>query len=146
MLDIYRIRTRIQEIRKRILELEKQYKGIVKSKFIKDTRLIAAAERNLQVAIQACLDIANHIVAALGFERPVEATTEVFNTLGNEGVIPESFVGTMKKMIGYRNILVHGYLIVDPNKTHEYIQHKLVDFSTFAKHIERFIEKFEKKQ
>ena len=145
MLDIYRIRTRIQEIRKRVLELEKHYKEIAKKKFVKDTRLTAAAERNLQVAIQACVDIANHIIAALGLERPVKETTEVFNTLGSERIIPESFVGTMKKMTGYRNILVHGYLTVDPNKTYGYIQDNLGDFSTFAKHIEKFIEKFEKK-
>lgn len=146
MLDTYRIRTRIQEIRKRILELERHYKEVSKEKFVKDERLTAAAERNLQVAIQACLDIANHIVAALGLERPVEETAEVFNALGNEKVIPESFVGTMKKMTGYRNILVHGYLIVDPNKTYEYIQDNLQDFSEFTKHIEKFIEKFEKKK
>lgn len=146
MLDTYRIRTRIQEIRKRVLELEKHYKGISKEKFVKDERLTAAAERNLQVAIQACLDIANHFVAALGLERPVEETAEVFNTLGNEGIIPESFVETMKKMTGYRNILVHGYLIVNPNKTYEYIQNNLGDFSIFVKHIEKFIEKFEKKK
>lgn len=146
MLDIYRIRTRIQEIRKRVLELERSYKGIPKEKFIKDAKLTAAAERNLQVAIQACLDIANHIVAALGLERPVEETAEVFNALGNEKVIPESFVDTMKKMTGYRNILVHGYLIVNPHKTYGYIQDNLGDFSIFSKHIEKFIEKFEKKK
>jgi len=146
MLDIYRIRTRIQEIRKRVLELERQYKGISKEKFIKDAKLTAGAERNLQVAIQACIDISNHIVAALSLERPVEETSEVFNTLGNEGIIPQEFVDAMTKMTGYRNILVHGYLIVDSNKTHEYIQNHLKDFSTFAEHIEKFIEKFEKKK
>lgn len=146
MLDIYRIRTRIQEIRKRVLELENNYKGITKEKFVKDGMLTAAAERNLQVATQACIDIANHIVATLGLERPVEETAEVFNTLGNEGILPEGFVNTMKKMTGYRNILVHGYLIVDPNKTYDYIQNNLADFSTFTKHIEKLIEKTEKKK
>lgn len=145
MLDIYRIRTRIQEIRKRVLELEKNYKEITKERFVKDSRLTAAAERNLQVATQACIDIANHIVATLGFDRPVEETSEVFDTLGNEGIIPESFVNTMKKMTGYRNILVHGYLIVDANKTYDYIQNNMEDFSIFAKHIEKFIGKIEKK-
>ena len=146
MLDIYRVRTRIQEIRKRVIELEKDYKGLAKEKFVKDAKITAAAERNLQVAIQACIDIGNHIVAALGLERPVEETAEVFNALGNEEIIPEDFVDTMKKMTGYRNILVHGYLVVDANKTYEYIQNNLGDFSAFAEHIEIFIEKFEKKK
>lgn len=70
MLDTYRIKIRIAEIRKRLNILHRDFKGIPEDQMVKDEALNAAAERHLQIAIQACIDIANHIIAALGLEKP----------------------------------------------------------------------------
>ena len=141
MLDTHRIRTRVEEIRKRILLLEQDFKTVPKEKFIDDEALNAAAERHLQVAIQACIDIANHLVSALGLERPKEETAEVFVTLSKENIIPANFVGTLDKIVGYRNVVVHDYLELDRNITYDNIQYHLLDLSKFAKYIEQFLEK-----
>lgn len=140
MLDTHRISTRIKEIRKRLLQLEK-FKQTSEEDFVRDDRLNAASERNLQVAIQACIDIANHIVASLGLDRSFKETAEVFGTLAKEKIIPEDFVPTMEKMTGYRNVVVHDYLEVDRHLTYENIKEHLPDLSKFAKHIEEFMEK-----
>ncbi|OGD92419.1 hypothetical protein A2697_00945 [Candidatus Curtissbacteria bacterium RIFCSPHIGHO2_01_FULL_41_44] len=141
MLDTYRIRARIKEIRKRITTLDKNFKGIPQEQFLQDETANAAAERNLQIAIQACLDIANHIVAALGLERPIKETAEAFVSLAQEKIIPETFVDTMVKITGYRNILVHGYLDVNRHITYDNIRNHLVDLSKFARYIENFLER-----
>ncbi|OGD86205.1 hypothetical protein A2164_02025 [Candidatus Curtissbacteria bacterium RBG_13_35_7] len=141
MLDTYRIRTRIKEIRKRLTILNKYFQHLPEDKLTRDERLNAEAERHLQIAIQASLDIANHIVAALGLDRPAKETSEAFYSLASEGIIPDKFVNNMVKITGYRNILVHGYLDVDRHQTYINIQKHLSDLSVFAKHIENFLEK-----
>ncbi len=146
MLDTHRIRTRTDEIRKRLLVCEKNFRAIPEAKFLRDGQLNAAAERNLQVAIQACIDIANHLVAALGLERPSKEPADVFDTLAKEKIIPERFLETMRKMVGYRNVVVHNYLVVDRNVTYDIIQNRLPDLSKFAKYIEEFLEKTSKKK
>ena len=39
-------------------------------KFLKDKILIGSAKYYLQVSVECCLDIANHIIAAEGFRAP----------------------------------------------------------------------------
>lgn len=145
MLDIHRIQIRTKEIRRRILILEKQYQKISEDEFVGDLEKNANAERHLQIAIQACIDIANHIVAVLGLHHPMKETADVFFSLAEEDIIPKDFAKVMKKMTGYRNILVHGYLEVNPHKTYSYIQSQLPDLSKFLLYIEEFLEKQEKK-
>ena len=141
MLDTYRIKTRLEEIRKRILILEKDFKKIPEEKLIVDENLYASAERHLQVAIQACLDIANHLVAALGLERPKKEAGETFITLAKERIIGQNLAKIMKKVVGYRNILVHEYLEVERHQTYLNIQNGLKDIAEFAQEIEKFLEK-----
>lgn len=145
MLDSHRVRTRIKEIRKRLTILDKNFKNLSEDELIGDEVLNAAAERSLQIAIQACIDIANHIVASLGLERPAKETAEAFFSLADEDIIPKNFVNTLVKITGYRNILVHGYLDVDRHQTYINIQKHLPDISKFAKYIEIFLEKQTKK-
>ena len=141
MLDISRTRTRIREIRKHLEILEKYFKGLSEKELIKDDRLNAEAERHLEIAIQACIDIANHIIASYGLIRPEKEASEAFTSLAKEDIIPEDFVDTMVKMTAYRNVIVHGYLDVDRRITYDNIQNHLVDISQFAKYIEEFLEK-----
>ena len=141
MLDTYRTKTRIKEIRKRVTFLDKNFKPIHENRFIKDDRLNAEAERHLQIAIQAAIDIANHIVAALGLDRSFRETAEVFASLAKENIIPPEFIDAMVKITGYRNILVHGYMDVNRKITYENIQKHLPDLAKFAQYIEKFLEK-----
>lgn len=141
MLDTYKIQTRIEEMRKRICLLEKDFKKIPEDKLITDENLYASAERHLEVAIQASLDIANHIVAALGLERPKKEAGETYLSLAKEKIISQNLAKTMKKVLGYRNILVHEYLEVERHQTYLNIQEGFKDLVRFAKEIEQFLEK-----
>jgi len=42
-------------------------------------------------------------------------------------------------MAGLRNILVHEYLRVDTGKLHDYLQHRLTDFTEFIAHIQLYL-------
>ena len=146
MLDTYRVKTRIEEIRRRLQILEKDFKSLPEEKLVTDENLYAAAERHLEVAIQACLDIANHLISSLGLERPQKEASEVFFTLAKEGVVPSDLAQVMKLVVGYRNIVAHEYLDVERHFTYKYIQEGLPDLAKFAKEIEKFLQEFSQKK
>lgn len=90
-------------------------------------------ERNLQVAAQACIDIANHIIADKGYRTP-QGYADSFVVLQEEGIIPIELADKMKMVAGFRNILVHDYLEIDNEIVYQSLNH-LQDFGEFAKCI-----------
>src|SRR3989344_308324 len=145
MLDTSRIAERLSLIRWNSRILERDYKDQPKDRFFKDEMFNASAERLLQTAIQACIDISNHIIASLGLKKPKEDTAETFRILYKEGILPEDFAKTMVSITGYRNVLVQGYLDVDKEETYKNINFHLDDLAQFAKYIEDFLERYETK-
>ena len=100
----------------------------------KDVREARFVEHTLQVAIQAALDAASHVVAD---ERLGEPSTyrELFAMLERAGYLPEALSGELEKMAGFRNILVHGYDAVDLNVVKDIVAHRLDDLERFAERI-----------
>ena len=145
MLDTYRIERRIKEVHKRVKFLVDEYRNLTEEEFVKDDMINASAERNLQVAIQACIDIANHIVASLGLDKKFDSTAEVFYELVDNGILDGDFANKMASITGYRNVLVDAYLDVQRKITYDNIQNRLSDLSEFAKYIEEFLGRYEKK-
>jgi uncharacterized protein YutE (UPF0331/DUF86 family) len=96
------------------------------------------AERNFQVAAQACIDVANHIVAARGLRTP-EGYGDSFVVLSEEGIIPAEVAFKMKAVAGFRNVLVHDYLEINVRTVYENLQ-KLEDLAEFAEHIGRLLD------
>jgi len=100
------------------------------------------AERSLQITIECCHDIANHIISAFQMERP-DRYESVFNILGENGVVPKGFVETLVSMAKFRNLLVHEYLDIKLDRVYEILQQKSSDFEKFAKYVVSFLEKME---
>ncbi|MFQ3289165.1 MAG: hypothetical protein ACI93V_001388 [Alteromonadaceae bacterium] len=71
-----------------------------------------AAERSLQILIEACIGIAKHWSYALNKTAPADAYS-AFEKLSQLGV-SDIDVTSWKKIIGMRNALVHDYLNIDP--------------------------------
>jgi uncharacterized protein YutE (UPF0331/DUF86 family) len=88
-------------------------------------------ERTLLIAIQAALDAAAHIAADERLGEP-RTNRELFELLGRNGWIPEELVDPLRKMVGFRNILVHGYEIVDPAIVELVVREKLGDLLAFV--------------
>jgi uncharacterized protein YutE (UPF0331/DUF86 family) len=72
-------------------------------------------ERLFQVAIECCTDIASHLLAAYGLQRPAERKG-VFTVLSQAGYLDRDFGERMVEMVGLRNRLVHLYWDVDPER------------------------------
>ena len=93
---------------------------------------------NLQRAVQACIDIANYIIAQKGWRLPA-TYRESFNTLHENKVINKQLSSQMIKMVGFRNIAVHDYQTLDIVVLKGILEHNLDDFKTFRKAIVNFL-------
>ena len=99
-----------------------------------DSREQRYTERMLQISIQAALDVAAHIVSdnALGDPR---TNRELFEILVRFGWLPAELIGPLSGMVGLRNILVHGYEMVDPKMLEEIVTGDLDDLLAFVRVI-----------
>ena len=95
---------------------------------------LGAAKYYLQVAIECCIDVANHIVARQGFRSP-ESYADSFTVLAENGVIEHDFASTAHKMTRMRNRLVHLYWEVDANILYDILQNNLNDFDRFKAYV-----------
>src|SRR5262245_60565523 len=92
-----------------------------------------AVERGLQLCAQNALDIATHLAASAGRDAPDYASA--IDVLADIGVLPAEFVARFRGIAGFRNVLVHGYLGVDPSHLHRLLDTGLDDFVTFASFV-----------
>jgi len=92
------------------------------------------AERNLQVAIEACLDIGKIIISAKKLNEPKD-NKGIFVVLAEGGIISHKSLDFLLPMAGARNILVHGYDKVDDGLIYGVIKSHLDDFAKFLREI-----------
>ncbi|MGH7860411.1 MAG: type VII toxin-antitoxin system HepT family RNase toxin, partial [Candidatus Binatia bacterium] len=71
-----------------------------------------SCERLLQIAVEAVIDVCHLLVTGLRLGLPAEEN-DLFDKLARAGVITEDLTETLKRMKGFRNILVHEYGAVD---------------------------------
>ena len=134
MVDSNVILKRVGRIRKCVATLETIRRTHSESRFMADEMVQAAAERNLQVAIQSVLDICNHAVADMKLEVPDEEKQAV-QILASHKLIPKRLAETLTSMIGMRNVLVHEYLEVDHVRLYAIMKTSLDDFEKLIKAV-----------
>jgi uncharacterized protein YutE (UPF0331/DUF86 family) len=89
---------------------------------------------NLTRAVQLCVDIGSHVISES--DAPAPSTMgDVFSTLEKLGVIASTTCQALKKAVGFRNIAVHNYDVINWEIVFAICQKSLVDFRRFAKEI-----------
>jgi uncharacterized protein YutE (UPF0331/DUF86 family) len=97
----------------------------------RDRREERFAEHTLQIAIQAAIDVASHIVSDQRLGEP-RTNRELVDLLERSGWLPADLATTMRRMVGFRNILVHGYETVDVGVVREIVEERLGDLLAFV--------------
>jgi uncharacterized protein YutE (UPF0331/DUF86 family) len=92
------------------------------------------AERNLQIAIEACLDIGKIIISAKGLPEPQD-NKNIFVALVKAGMLSAKSLEFLVPMAGTRNILVHGYDKVDDSLVYGILKRHLNDFDLFIAEV-----------
>ena len=120
------------------LQLLEGFRTEPRSALLGDPVRRGALERYLQLAIEALLDIGNHLLARRGLERP-ETYADVFRLLCEADLLSEALLEESIGMAGFRNLLVHDYMRLEPEKLGEILDAKLEVMrqlaSTFARQI-----------
>ena len=98
--------------------------------FLKDKIVIGSAKYYLQVSIECCLDVANHIISSEKYRAPKDYS-DSFMVLQEEGLISDELGEKLRQMAKFRNRLVHVYGEIDDTYIFEYIIGELKDFNEF---------------
>ena len=98
--------------------------------FLKDKVVIGSAKYYLQVSIECCLDVANHIIASEKLRAPNDYA-DSFMVLQEKGIVSPEFGNKLRQMAKFRNRLVHLYAEVEDAYVFEYIAEELRDFKEF---------------
>jgi uncharacterized protein YutE (UPF0331/DUF86 family) len=93
-------------------------------------------EHTLQIAIQATLDVASHIVSDDRLGEP-KTNRDLFASLAQAGWIDAELRESLGRMAGFRNVLVHGYDDVDLEVVRDVLRHRLGDLRAFIAAVRR---------
>jgi uncharacterized protein YutE (UPF0331/DUF86 family) len=101
-----------------------------------DVREERFVTRTLQMAIEAALDVASHVVSDERLGEP-GSNRELFDLLERHGWVPPTLADRLRDMAGFRNVLVHGYDEVDLGVVEDVLRHHLGDLLAFVEAIRR---------
>jgi uncharacterized protein YutE (UPF0331/DUF86 family) len=127
---------RLEEVISRLEELGRLDTLALREGF----RVAWTVERGLQLGAEIVLDIGNHILSA-HFGVSAQDYEDIIAQLGAHSVIGASLRDELKGLGGFRNILVHGYLRVDPDRVAHFLQVSPSRFSEFARAVRGWLEK-----
>ena len=99
--------------------------------FLADADKIGNAKYHFVVAIECCIDIANHLIASEGYRMPA-SNADSFTVLTEERVLAPEAEARHRAMARFRNRLVHLYWDVDDEAVHEALREGPADLDGFA--------------
>ena len=108
------------------------------SEFLANPERYGSAERFLQLAIEALLDVGSHVIAELELGT-IETYGDIPRILAENGYVDPELAERWTRMIGFRNILVHEYLDVDRGIVYEVLQHQLGDLRALKQALSQFL-------
>ena len=114
------VKARIDRFWRAIKRLQK-ISSVSMEQFIENEDLIDASERNLQVAIEATIDVSEAIIAYMKWRIP-KSYKEIGTILLENKVIDEILSEYFKDAINLRNILVHNYIYLAPKEWYNNIK------------------------
>jgi uncharacterized protein YutE (UPF0331/DUF86 family) len=103
-----------------------------------DVREQRFVEHSLQLAIQAALDVASHVVSDERLGEP-RTNRDLFDLLQRAGWLDTPLARALRDMAGFRNVLVHGYQDVDLSIVRDVVENHLVDLLAFAAAVRRHL-------
>lgn len=95
---------------------------------------LAAAKYLFVVAIEAAIDASRHVATSAGL-RGARDFADSFVVLGEAGHLEAELVERLRRMAGFRNLLVHGYAVVDDGRVVEILKTELGDLDQFRQQV-----------
>lgn len=112
----------------------KEIKKKPKDEFLSNYLLYLSTQRALEMCINICIDVGNHILSMNKNGKP-ETYGDIFTELSKLGLIDKELKEILIKMVKFRNLLGHLYMEISNEKIYEILQENLDDFNLFKKEI-----------
>jgi uncharacterized protein YutE (UPF0331/DUF86 family) len=133
MVDRALVAKKLDELERRIRQIRADRPGSSPELAADESRRDLVAFR-LMLAVQACLDIASHLLADQGWGMAPSAG-EAFGVLAKHGVISPSTAEILSRAAGLRNLIAHGYGLIDLEKLILASTAGLTDLEGFATEV-----------
>jgi uncharacterized protein YutE (UPF0331/DUF86 family) len=108
-----------------------EYREVSLEGYRGDWKTQRIVERTLQMAIELCVDVANHVIADQGLRVPA-TYAEAFDVLAEAGMLPGPERDAMVRMVGFRNVIVHEYARVEAEIVVRILRQHLDDLARFG--------------
>lgn len=134
-------RERVQALLARIGEAQAKAARLgelPETEFLSDYRNTESAKYLLIVAVEAAIDVCQHLVARGGGRLPTDYA-DCFTSLGEMGVLPADLVGRLRRMARFRNLLVHLYWKVDDREVYRILRENLSDLTEFREAMAQWL-------
>jgi uncharacterized protein YutE (UPF0331/DUF86 family) len=122
----------VAKITQKFMQLE-EYLELLRSisetpvdNFLKDKIIAGSAKYYLQVSIECCLDVVNHIIASERFRAPKDYA-DSFKIIEEQGLVSAELGTKLRQMAKFRNRLVHLYGEIEDSYVYQFIQEDLKD-------------------
>jgi uncharacterized protein YutE (UPF0331/DUF86 family) len=116
----------------------KEYSKISLVQYKNNWKTERIVERTLQILIEVCLDIANHLISDKEMRLPT-GYADTFKVLAENKVINKKLFEALEKMAKFRNVVVHQYETIDPAIVISILQRNLSDFEKYKKAIIQYL-------
>jgi uncharacterized protein YutE (UPF0331/DUF86 family) len=135
--DRERVTKLVSQLRTSVSRL-KALSGLPEMDFLGNPDKIGSAKYHFIVAIEACIDLSNHVISQNGYRVP-EDYGDTFVVMKEAGAFDEAFTNRLKQMAKFRNRLVHIYWEVDDAQVFEILKTRLNDFRIFLDGLFSFL-------
>lgn len=123
---------RLRELSRRLRRIAAKKPASIKA-LAADEDMQDILTRNLELAIQSCIDIAFHLCGANG-KVPTTAA-DAFAELAKLELIERGLAQRLQRAVGFRNVLVHEYTEVDWKIVMRVIRTDTHDLAAFGKAV-----------
>ncbi len=125
---------RLQQVVRRLRRYRDRGADLLRS----DEDLQWLVERGLHLGCEIVLDVSNHVLAG-AFSRTPETYEQILDGLAAEAVLSAGLRAELKGLGGFRNVLVHDYLDVDPERVIAALARAPERFEAFAAEVHRWL-------
>jgi uncharacterized protein YutE (UPF0331/DUF86 family) len=133
MVDAPRVQRLLQRIRDEAVAVGRSVERN-DGDILADDDALPALKYRLIVAVEAAVDVAEHVIAAEGL-RPSDGFADSFRSLGESGWLPSELADALADAASFRNLLVHQYADVDDGRVLANARNRLGDLDAFVDQI-----------
>jgi uncharacterized protein YutE (UPF0331/DUF86 family) len=137
MIDKQKIESLFKEFDTYLEEL-KQLSLLTEEEYLSSSRNIYSGRYLLQISIETCINIGNHIISRQELGIPKDYA-DTFRILVDKKIISESLLEKLILMTRFRNRVVHLYWDVDDKLVLEIMKNNYKDFISFRTEILKYL-------